>query len=163
MNRILAWGGLITAFLLSLLSLVQPMVMLSPMREQTAESLSWAYRGMRWAPVGVPLLFLVALVLTVYLWRNPRFPRSERVLASLLVLLLGAGAWLSQQNIAELVFRPLPDAGFVHVDEVDYLEDTDMILSVRLGDKVRGFPVRIVGYHHIVHSELEGVAFAVTY
>ncbi len=163
MNRILAWGGLITTFLLSLLSLVQPMVILNPEREQTAEILSWAYWGMRWAPVGVPLLFLVALVLTVYLWRNPRFPRSERVLASLLVLLLGAGVWLSQQNIPEWIFQPLPDAGFIHVDEVDYLEDTDMILSVRIGDKVRGFPVRIVGYHHIVHSELEGVAFVATY
>ena len=110
-----------------------------------------------------PLLFLVSLILTVYLWRSPRFPRSERAAASLLVLLLGAGMWLSQQNLLEWMFRPLPDAGFIHVDEVDYLEDSDMILSVRLGDKVRGFPVRIVGYHHIVHSELEGVAFAATY
>lgn len=163
MNRILAWVGLITAFLLSLLSLALPMMILNPRREHTTEILSWAYWGMRWAPLGVLLLFLASLALVAYLWRNPRFPRSERAAASLLVLLLGAGVLFSQQNIAEWMFRPLPDAGFVHVDEVDYLEDIDMILSVRLGDKVRGFPVRIVGYHHIVHSELEGVAFAVTY
>ena len=39
----------------------------------------------------------------------------------------------------------------------------DKVLAVTLGQEARAYPIRTMGYHHIVNDTVNGVPIAVTY
>jgi hypothetical protein len=41
---------------------------------------------------------------------------------------------------------------FVKPSEVDFLRDEDRVLSVKIGNEVRAYPLRIVNWHEIVND-----------
>lgn len=47
--------------------------------------------------------------------------------------------------------------------EMDYMEDEDLILGVKIGNEIRGYAHPILDWHEIINDEVNGVSFAVTY
>ncbi len=52
---------------------------------------------------------------------------------------------------------------FIPISRVDYLRDKDIILSVKRGGEVRGYPTRIIVWHEIVNDVIAGDSIVVTY
>ncbi len=52
---------------------------------------------------------------------------------------------------------------FVKPDEVDFLRDDDRLLSVKIDNEPRAYPLRILVWHEIVNDQIGDHAFAVTY
>ncbi len=52
---------------------------------------------------------------------------------------------------------------FIPISRVDYLHDKDIILSVKRGSEVRGYPTRIIVWHEIVNDVIDGNSIVVTY
>lgn len=52
---------------------------------------------------------------------------------------------------------------FVSISEIDYLEETDLVLGIRVGNEVRGYPHAILNWHEIVNDEFQDQKFALTY
>jgi hypothetical protein len=52
---------------------------------------------------------------------------------------------------------------FVKPSEADFLLDEDRVLSVRIDNEVRAYPLRILAWHEIVNDQIGDNAIAVTY
>ena len=52
---------------------------------------------------------------------------------------------------------------FLPINQVGYMEDTDILISVTSGNETRGHPFRILNWHEIVNDHIGDDAFVVTY
>ena len=57
----------------------------------------------------------------------------------------------------------LVNPNFTSVQNINYLEDTDLVLGIKNGDDVRAYPHAILDWHEIVNDNLGNVSIAVTY
>jgi len=58
---------------------------------------------------------------------------------------------------------PIDDPSFERADRVDWLEDTEPVLSLTVGGETRAYPLRVMTWHEIVNDVVGGVPVAVTY
>ncbi len=155
------WLAVAGLCLVAFLCLAFPMYVIRPFRAQGATELAWALMVRRWGPALAILCAAISLVAVVSLWRNAA-GRAGRAGAIVLVVLTVAFATLSQVNVYELMFHPMPNAGFVAADKAPVDAD-DMVLTVSIAGEQRAFPIRTMGYHHIVNDRVGGVAIVATY
>jgi hypothetical protein len=73
-----------------------------------------------------------------------------------------AAACLTHVNIFEKMFHPYDAPAFWSADKAS-VDPDDMVLAVRFGGHARAYPIRTMGYHHIVNDTVEGVPIVVTY
>jgi len=57
----------------------------------------------------------------------------------------------------------IDDPRFEPVDEVDWISDDEAVLSLRVGEVERAYPIRIMAWHEIVNDVIDDVPVAVTY
>ncbi len=58
---------------------------------------------------------------------------------------------------------PIDDPTFERADRVDWLEDTEPVLSLTVGGETRAYPLRVLTWHEIVNDTVGGVPVTVTY
>lgn len=59
---------------------------------------------------------------------------------------------------------PIDDPKFVTPFEADaWLEDTEPLIALKIGDKVKGYPLQILIWHEIVNDNLKDIPLAVTF
>ncbi len=68
----------------------------------------------------------------------------------------------SRVNIFERMFHPNPSPSFATAAQAT-VENSDMVLAVDLGGERRAYPIRYLGYHHIINDTLAGQPIAITY
>ncbi len=49
------------------------------------------------------------------------------------------------------------------VSQINFLDDDDLIIGIRVKDEVRGYPHQILDWHEIINDDMGGEFFAVTY
>ncbi len=47
--------------------------------------------------------------------------------------------------------------------QINYLQDDDLIIGIKIGNTVKGYPHRILDWHEIVNDEIENTPIALTY
>ena len=57
----------------------------------------------------------------------------------------------------------IDEPAFARVDAITDLAPTEPVMSVRLGDDARAYPLRILMWHEIVNDAVDGLPIAVTY
>jgi uncharacterized protein DUF3179 len=139
-----------------------PAILIQPFKPQTPFGVALAYELRQKAPA----VTLVGLVLLV-----PLLVRLARHVTrwwqwAPLVLLAALGvfpAWFARQNHFEWMFNPLPDPTYAPAALVDFVGDRDMVVAVEIGGDAVAWPVRQMGYHHIVQDKVGGVPVVATY
>lgn len=155
--RVLVWSLL--AVVVAVGTLVTPYWVMRPFRPQGATELEVALVTLRLAP----WLFAGALGLAMWtLVRAWSWGWVRRVGAGLALLVVMAAAVGSRINLFEQMFAPMQGATFVAVNGAPLPVD-DVVMAVRVGDVARGYPVRIMAYHHVLNDELGGVPLVITY
>ncbi len=153
---------LLLAFLaVSLVSVVYPMYVIRPFRPQGARELEAALAITRYRPA-VALFSAVAAIGTLArYWR--RLPgRWWRVLGLVGIVSAAALAFVARINIFELMFHPLEHPAFAPAAEVK-LDKDDKLIVVKIGGSARAYPIRTMGYHHVVNDVVGGTALVATY
>jgi Protein of unknown function (DUF3179) len=139
-----------------------PAVLIQPFKAQTRFGVAVAYE-LRQKAAAVTLVG--ALLLLPLLVRLAR--RATRwwqwALVVLLAALGGFPAWFARQNHFEWMFNPLPDPTYAPAALVDFVDDRDMVVAVEIGGDAVAWPVRQMGYHHIVQDKVGGVPVVSTY
>ena len=150
-------------FLASLGSLAlaaYPMYVIRPFREQTPAALDRAL----WVLLhNKPILLILALATTglaLSQWRRAGWvARLFLVPAIVFVVLATVSAWI---NPYEHMFHPFGEPHYIAAQQAS-LEAGDMVIAVTLGGESRAYPIREMGYHHIVNDRLHGLPMVVTY
>lgn len=156
------WAGLLLLTALAWAMVLVPGVLIRPFVPQTPEGMALSFALRRWSPLLSLLASAAALLLTWRIWRGaPRL--LPRAAAFLLTALVAGSAWLARQNYFEWIFAPLPDARFVRAANADFVAPQEMVLAVRIGTDAVAYPVRQLGYHHLVEDAVAQVPIVATY
>jgi Protein of unknown function (DUF3179) len=139
---------------------VIPMFVIRPFRPQDARALDFALTVRHAGPWLAGLCAVVVLLLMIRLWKSARV--WSRVGFVLFFVVAIAGAVLTNVNVFEKMFHPYEAPAFASADEVK-VDSDDKVLAVRIGELARAYPIRTMGYHHIVNDTVDGVPIAVTY
>jgi len=160
-RRKLVWLMLFLLIVIVVAIVLTPVFLIMPFKAQTPRIMEISYIMRRWSPVVTVLGSLLILTLTIRLWLGGRW-WSRIALVILLVPVLAA-TWLARQNHFEWMFNPLPDPAYAKAAEVAFINDDDRVMSVTLGNESVAYPIRLMGYHHVVQDSVGGTPLVATY
>ena len=151
-------------FLLSLVALafaLYPMYIIRPFREQEPAALERALWVVRYDKV---ILFSLCLVLTVcalILWRRAGWLARLLLAPAMAIALIAAGVpWVNPYE--QLMFHPLGAPRYVTIEQAS-IDPKDMVIAVTQDGESRAYPIREMGYHHVVNDRLHQLPIVVTY
>jgi hypothetical protein len=151
---------LLFASLMALVFAGYPMYVIRPFREQTPAALDralWVLLHNR-----LPLLILAVLItgLAFLLWRRAGWvARLFMVPAVGIAVIAAAFTWV---NPYEQMFHPLGAPHYVEAQHAA-IDANDMVIAVSLRGESRAYPIREMGYHHVVNDRLHQLPIVVTY
>jgi len=155
------WLTLFLLILVVLVIVLTPVFLIMPFKAQTPRTMEMSYLMRRWSPWLTLMASLLVLTLTVGLWLGGRW-WSRIVLVILLIPTLGA-TWLARQNHFEWMFNPLPNPAYVKTADASFVSDDDRVLAVTIGGESVAYPIRLMGYHHLVGDTVGGTPLVATY
>ena len=155
------------AILLALLSMIValavlaiPLYVIRPFVPQSPRALQIALEVRILAPWLTILSVVVVLAAACWAWRSSS--RSTRIVFVLAALLTLPTIVLGRINIFEKMFHPNLSPAFDAANQAA-VAPADMVLAVTLAGQSRAYPIRTLGYHHIINDTLGGAPIAITY
>jgi Protein of unknown function (DUF3179) len=140
--------------------LAVPMYVIRPFVPQSPGALSFALTVRSIAPAMSGVCALLALFVVVWAWKTFRF--GAKIVVSVLLLVTVAGACLTHVNIFEVMFKPYSSPVF-EASNAAKVDADDKVLAVTINGESHAYPVRTMGYHHIVNDVIAGTPVAITY
>ena len=157
----LAIGVGLLGTLVSLLCLAIPMYVIRPFRPQDPWQLDVALTVRGLAPWISTACALATLASFARAWRD-RMRLWLRIALATLSLVAVVGAVFTHVNVFEIMFHPYPEPAFESAASAK-VDSDDKVLSVTLHGESRAYPIRTMGYHHIVNDTVGNSPIAVTY
>jgi hypothetical protein len=155
------WLALLLLLATSFAVVAIPVFVIMPFKAQTAAGIEWSYLLRCLAPWTTIITLLLALPLSIRLWRGARW--WSRLALPVFLIPLIAAAWFARQNHFEWMFHPLPNAAYAKVSEANFVNDNDMVLAVEINGEAVAYPVRQMAYHHVVNDVVGGKPITATY
>ncbi len=157
-----AWIFLLATAAAVLLIVAIPVWLIQPFAPQTEKALQISYFLKTWSPLFTLAALLVSVALIIYIWRGSKrwFGKAFLLLPFAAVLLC---VWFARQNHFEWMFNPLNQAAFVGAGEADFVADDDMVMAVKINGEAVAYPIRQMGYHHVVRDVVGGTPITATY
>ena len=160
-RRKLVWLMLFLLIAAVVVIVLTPVFLIMPFKAQTPRIMEVSYTMKLWSPLLTIVASLLILTFTIALWMNGRW--WSRIILVLLLLPVFGATWLARQNHFEWMFNPLPNAAYAKAAEVTFVTDNDRVMAVRIGDESVAYPIRLMGYHHLVGDTVGGVPIVATY
>ena len=160
-RRKLVWLLLFVLIIATIAIVLAPVFLIMPFKAQTPRILEVSYVMRRWSPLLTVLAVVIVLTLTMGLWISGRW--WSRVILVLLLVPMFAVTWLARQNHFEWMFNPLPNPAYANLTEASFISDEDRVLAVTIGEEAVAYPIRLMGYHHLVRDTVGGVPIVATY
>jgi hypothetical protein len=160
-RRKLVWLTLLVLVIVVVVMVLMPVFLIMPFKAQTPRTMEVSYFMRRWSPWATVLGSLAILTLTIGLWFGGRW--WSRAFLVLLLLPVFGVTWLARQNHFEWMFNPLPNPAYVKASEVNFINDDDRVLAVTINGEAVAYPVRLMGYHHLVEDTVGGTPIVATY
>lgn len=152
--------AIVAVTLIAIASVAVPLYIIRPFVPEDPNALAFAL-GLRPLAPWITLLCVMALMLlAAAVWSNTR----RAVHASFIVAIFIASLSLiaAHVDIFERMFHPNPKASFAPASEAT-IDPGDMLLAVNLSGQSRAYPIRYLGYHHVINDIVGGQPIAITY
>jgi len=160
-RRKLVWLILFVLIVAVVAIVLAPVFLIMPFKAQTPRVVEISYAMRRWSPLVTVVALLAIFTFTIGLWFGGRW-WSRALMLILLVPTLGA-TWLARQNHFEWMFNPLPNPAYAKVADASFVNDKDRVLAVAIGGESVAYPIRLMGYHHLVGDTVGGTPIVATY
>ena len=161
LNRKLVWFIFFLLVAAVLVIVLTPVFLIMPFKAQTARTMEISYLMRRWSPWLTILASLLILTLVVRLWMGGRW-WGRIALVVFLLPVLGA-TWLARQNHFEWMFNPLPNPAYVKTADASFVNNDDRLMVVAINGEAVAYPIRLMGYHHVVEDTVGGTPIVATY
>jgi hypothetical protein len=160
-NVVLASCLLVLSFAALALALF-PVYIITPFREQKPAALQHALWVMLHDKPILLALFLLIAICALLLWRRVGRVRNLALLAPAvgISLIAAVAAWVNPYEL--IMFHPFGAPRYVAIQQAG-IDAKDMIIAVTLGGESRAYPIREMGYHHVVNDRLHQLPIVVTY
>ncbi len=162
-RKILDLLALFAMAAVALVVVVLPTAMAMPFRYHTPELIERLYVVRSWGTTISLVLLAIGVLIAVRMWKE-RTSLWAPLVSTIPVLLLVVAAFVSRQHIIEwAMFAPIETIEFNAASNASHVGEAEYVMSVRIGDEARAYPILMVAYYHIVNDEIDGEPFAVTY
>jgi Protein of unknown function (DUF3179) len=161
-KKIILWLSLFFIALVALALVAIPVFLIKPFSPQTERDLAVSFALKSWSPVVTIILAIVALIITVSIWRNSK-RWYGKIFLIIPIAILTISVWFARQNHFEWMFNPIANSTYAKANEVNFVDKDDMVLAVEINGESVAYPVRQMAYHHIVADTVGGVPIAATY
>ena len=161
-HLLLPGAALLLGSLAALVLAIYPVYVIRPFREQEPAPLARAL----WVTLhDRPILLVFFCLLTacaLFVWRDAgRLTRLLLLAPSMgMALLAAALGWVNPYE--QLMFHGMGEPRFLSIQQAK-IDPKDMVIAVMLGEESRAYPIREMGYHHIVNDRLHQLPIVVTY
>ncbi len=154
------WIAFSICALVSIALFFIPAFIIRPFRYQAPRALLVAMALRQRAPLGTLIAALACFVFALALWKGANRWRKSALVLTLIVV--SFSAVMARLNYFEWMFHPIPEARFLGQAQ-SKLDSKEMVMSVRLGDDARAYPISQMAYHHVLNDVVADVPIAVTY
>jgi hypothetical protein len=161
MSRKLAWLLFFLLIVVVLVVVLTPVFLIMPFKAQTSRTMEISYLMRRWSPWLTVLASLLILAIVVRLWMGGRW--FGRIALVILLLPALAATWLARQNHFEWMFNPLPNPAYAKAADASFVNGDDRLLAVTINGESVAYPIRLMGYHHVVEDTVGGTPIVATY
>jgi hypothetical protein len=161
MRRRSLWLLLLAAIAVAVAAVAIPVWVIRPFSPQSERGVAISYLLRRISPALTIALEIAVIALLVSLWRGARW--WSRAFLVVAMLAVGMTTWLARQNHFEWMFHPLPDARYAPASAATFVEPSDLVIAVERNGEAAAYPVRQLGYHHVVMDVVGRVPIVVTY
>ena len=159
-TRIALWVALLGT-VIPIVCLAVPMYVIRPFRPQSPSQLALALTLRDIASWLTAICAIAVVIVSALTWAHAK-RRLSRIAFAMFSILAVAGACLTHVNIFEIMFHPYDRPAFGKPDTVQ-IDSDDKVLAVQIGSEAHAYPIRTMGYHHIVNDTLGNTPIAVTY
>ena len=147
--------------LVSFAALIYPIYVIRPFRHQGPRELAAALEIIQIRPPIELACVVLALGGLLWYWRaQPMI--SRRRFAAGGAFLVCTFAILTRVNLFELMFHPDTHPLFTPIQQAK-VDPDDMVLAVKLGGMARAYPIRSMGYHHVINDVVGRQPIVATY
>jgi hypothetical protein len=107
-------------------------------------------------------IFLLIAMCVLFVWRRAGWlPRLLLLAPAMGVALIATVAsWVNPYE--QMMFHPIGEPRYVTIQQAG-IDAKDMVIAVTLGGESRAYPIREMGYHHVVNDRLHQLPIVVTY
>jgi hypothetical protein len=162
-RALIVWTAFVASITAMWAVVAVPTLYIQPFKPQTGTGIAVALRLREAAPAVTAALLVIAAALGLWVAAASR-RWLARVAVVVLLALAAVPAWFARQNHFEWMFAPLPAAEYASVtDAAEFLTHGEIVMGVQLAGAARAFPIRQLGYHHIVNTEAGGEPIVATY
>lgn len=141
-------------------SVAIPLYVIRPFVPQDPHALAFAL-GLRPVAPWIALFCIIILVLlAASTWNRTR--RAVHAGFAVAVMIAGISLVAAHVDIFERMFHPYPVPSFAPASQAA-IDPGDMLLAVNLNGQSRAYPIRYLGYHHIINDIVGGQPIAITY
>jgi hypothetical protein len=154
---------LLACLTVSLFCVAYPIYVIRPFRAQGARELMLALAISRFRPVVTVVSALVAIGAAIAYWRWEQAEKWRRITVAAGAVLVCVLAGLARVNVYEqLMFHAVDHPEFAAAAKVK-LDPDDKLIVVKIAGSARAYPIREMGYHHVVNDVVGGTAIVATY
>jgi hypothetical protein len=151
-------------FLASLAALafsLYPMYIIRPFIEQKPGPLSRALWVQLHDKAILIAIFVLITTFVLFVWRRAGWVAKLLLAPAIAVSLLAAGvSWVNPYE--QMMFHPYGQPRYVTIQQAG-IDAKDMVIVVTRGGESRAYPIREMGYHHVVNDRLHQLPIVVTY
>jgi Protein of unknown function (DUF3179) len=161
-SKILNWFLLITIAIIAFAIVAIPVYLIQPFAPQTERGIGVSYFLRSWSPIFTIVTAIIALFLSIVIWRNSKrwFTNIPIILPLVLIVF---SVWFARQNHFLWMFNPLANSSYATVSEADFIKDDEPVLAVKINHEAVAYPVLQMAYHHIVADVVGGQPITATY
>ena len=160
-RRKLVWLMLFLLVVVVLVIVLTPVFLIMPFKAQTPRTVEISYLMRRSSPLLTILALFVVVLMTVRLWIGGRW--FGRIALVILLLPTFGATWLARQNHFEWMFNPLPNPAYAKAAEANFVNVDDRVLAVTINGESVAYPIRLMGYHHVVEDTVGNTPIVATY
>lgn len=156
------WAVLLMVLAAAIALVGVPVYLLQPFSPQGPSDVPWAWTLRReWAPGGTIALAAILVIALLTFWARTKWLGKTCLV---LVAIVGVGAaWFARQNHFEWMFNPIAEPTFDRGAKAPAVDADDLVLGIVIKDDAVAFPVRRIGYHHVVNVTIGGEPIVASY
>jgi hypothetical protein len=156
------WIALVITIAIGVSVIAFPTFYIRPFRPQKASVMALALQARAVAPIVTTICAVLSAAMAIMLaFRCRRW--WSRTVAMLIIAPVVLATWFAHQNHFEWMFNPLESPRYVDAAKAKFVKSDDVVMAVTTAGEAVAYPIRQIGYHHVVNDVIGRKPIVATY
>ena len=156
------WVALLVTIAVGIAVIAFPTFYIMPFKPQKAWVMALALQARAVAPLVTTIATILSAALVILLVMRLRRWWS-RAAAIVVLAPIGLATWFAHQNHFEWMFNPLASPRYVAADKAKFVKADDVVMAVEIAGEAVAYPIRQIGYHHVINDVIGRKPIVATY